>query len=76
MGEPLMSKYSSANTLGPLSIGRPEPSKIRPNMSSETGIFKLSPVNSTVVLRTSTPEVPSKTYPMQGAEHNSDCLLK
>lgn len=44
-----MSRYSSANTLGPLSIALPEPSKIRPNMSSDTPSFKLSPVNSTLV---------------------------
>jgi hypothetical protein len=34
-------------------------------MSSETAIFRFSPVNSTVVFRTSTPDVPSKTYSMQ-----------
>lgn len=49
MGLPLMSRYSSANTLGPLSMARPDPSKIRPSMSSETPSFKLSPVNSTFV---------------------------
>jgi hypothetical protein len=42
-----MSKYSSGSTLGPLSIALPEPSKIRPNISSETPSFRLCPVNST-----------------------------
>ena len=49
MGLPLMSRNSSASTLGPLSIARPEPSKMRPSMSSDTPNFKLSPVNSTLV---------------------------
>lgn len=46
-----MSRYSSANTLGPLSIARPDPSKIRPSISSDTPSFKLWPVNSTFVCR-------------------------
>lgn len=49
MGLPLMSRYSSGSTLGPLSIARPDPSKIRPSMSSDTPSFKLWPVNSTLV---------------------------
>lgn len=49
IGLPLISKNSSARTLGPLSIARPDPSKIRPSMSSDTPSFKLSPVNSTRV---------------------------
>lgn len=51
MGLPLMSRYSSASTLGPLSIARPDPSKMRPSMSSDTPSFKLWPVNSTFVCR-------------------------
>lgn len=42
-----MSKNSSANIYGPLSIGTPEPLNTLPNISSEIGIFKTSPVNST-----------------------------
>lgn len=57
-----MSRYSSANTFGPLSIGNPDPLKIRPSMSSETGSFMLEPVNSTWVALTSMPDVPSKTW--------------
>lgn len=49
MGWPLMSRYSSGSTLGPLSMALPEPSKIRPSMSSDTPSFKLWPVNSTLV---------------------------
>ena len=44
-----MSRQSSARTLGPLSIARPEPSNMRPSMSSETPSFRLEPVNSTFV---------------------------
>lgn len=61
---PLISKNSSANTFGPLSIALPDPLNIRPNMSSETGILRVSPVNSTCVALASTPCVPSKTYKM------------
>ena len=50
-----MSRYSSASTLGPLSIARPEPSKIRPSMSSDTPSFKLCPVNSIRVLSPNQP---------------------
>ena len=56
-----MSRKSSAITVGPLSMGFPEPLKIRPNMSSETGVRKMSPVNSQVVFLASIPDVPSKT---------------
>ena len=44
-----------------LSMGFPDPLNIRPNMSSDTGIFNTSPVNSTVVFLLSIPEVPSNT---------------
>jgi hypothetical protein len=33
-----------------------------PNMSSETGVLKISPVNSHVVCLASIPDVPSNTY--------------
>ena len=45
-GAPLMSRKSSAKTVGPLSMGFPEPLKALPMRSSEMGIFKVSPVNS------------------------------
>ena len=56
-----MSKKSSANTFGPLSMGFPEPLKIRPSMLSETGVRRMVPVNSQIVFFASIPEVPSKT---------------
>lgn len=37
---PEMSKYASGKIGGPLSMGFPEPLKMRPSMSSETGVFK------------------------------------
>lgn len=37
---PVMSRYASAKIGGPLSMGFPEPLKIRPSMSWETGVFK------------------------------------
>ncbi len=48
--------------MGPLSIGLPEPLKTRPSISSETGVLKMSPVNSHTVFFASIPEVPSKTW--------------
>ena len=57
-----MSRKSSAITVGPLSMGFPDPLKIRPSMSSETGVRKMSPVNSQVVFLASIPDVPSKTW--------------
>ena len=39
----------------------PEPLKERPSISSDTPIFRTSPVNSQCVLRLSMPEVPSNT---------------
>jgi hypothetical protein len=51
--------------LGPLSIGFPDPLNTRPSMSSETGMFRVLPVNSTRVFLASMPEVPSKTYDIQ-----------
>ena len=36
---PLMSRYVSASTGGPPSIGFPDPLKMRPSMSSETGVL-------------------------------------
>lgn len=59
---PLMSRYSSASTGGPLSMGLPEPLKMRPSMSSDTGVVKILPVNSMEVRRLSMPAVPSKTW--------------
>ncbi|KAF6036585.1 hypothetical protein EB796_005119 [Bugula neritina] len=38
-----MSKKSSARTFGPLSMGFPDPLKTLPNMSSLTGVLKMSP---------------------------------
>mmetsp|Transcript_9609 Transcript_9609/g.40777 ORF Transcript_9609/g.40777 Transcript_9609/m.40777 type:complete len:240 (-) Transcript_9609:248-967(-) len=61
MDEPWMSRYSSGITSGPPSMGWPEPLKMRPSMSSETGVLSTSPVNSSRVFRPSTPEVPSNT---------------
>ena len=55
-----MSKYVSAITLGPPSIGFPLPLKILPNMSSLTGVLSTSPVNSNFVFLPSIPLVPSK----------------
>src|SRR5437879_3410289 len=48
--------------LGPPSVGRPLPSKIRPSMSCETGSLTVSPVKRTVVAETSSPDVPSKIW--------------
>lgn len=45
-----------------LSIGLPEPFNIRPSISSETGVRKMSPVNSQDVFLASIPAVPSKTW--------------
>lgn len=56
-----MSKKSSASTVGPWSMGLPEPLKTRPNISSDTGVRRMSPVNSHTVCLASTPEVPSNT---------------
>lgn len=56
-----MSKKSSARIGGPLSMGFPEPLKTRPNMSSDTGVLKISPVNSQTVFLASIPDVPSNT---------------
>lgn len=61
-GLPLIGRYSSAMTFGPLSIGLPQPLKARPMRSCEIGIFMVSPVNSTWQSRLSMPLVPSKTY--------------
>lgn len=47
--------------LRPLSIGFPEPLKTLPNISSDTGVLKMSPVNSQSVFFASIPDVPSKT---------------
>lgn len=47
MGDPFISRYSSAKTFGPLSIARPDPSNMRPSISSDTPSLRLSPVNST-----------------------------
>ncbi len=58
---PLMSRESSAHTLGPLSMGLPLPLKTRPNMSSETASFMDAPEKAIRVAQVSTPEVPSKT---------------
>lgn len=57
-----MSRKSSAKIGGPLSIGFPEPLNTLPNISSDTGVLKMSPVNSHNVFLASIPEVPSKTY--------------
>jgi hypothetical protein len=35
-----MSRYASGKIGGPLSIGFPEPLKIRPSISSDTGVFR------------------------------------
>jgi len=37
---PEMSKYASGRIGGPLSIGFPDPLKMRPSMSRDTGVFK------------------------------------
>ena len=42
-------------------MGLPKPSKILPNMSSETSVFMISPVTWTVVSLL-TPDVPLKTW--------------
>ena len=57
-----MSRKASAMTVGPPSIGLPEPLKMRPSMSFETGVRMISPVNSSLVFRLSMPEVPSNTW--------------
>ena len=62
MEEPWMSRYTSGMTGGPPSMGCPLPLKMRPSMSSETGVLSTSPVNSNFVFLPSTPEVPSKTW--------------
>src|SRR6266699_2826465 len=48
--------------LGPPSVGRPLPSKMRPSMSCETGSLTVSPVKRTLVAETSSPDVPSKIW--------------
>lgn len=48
-------------TVGPPSMGFPDPLKMRPSMSLDTAVFITSPVNSSLVLRLSMPDVPSKT---------------
>lgn len=60
-GVPSMSRYSWGRTLGPLSMGFPDPLKMRPTMSEDTGKRIMSPENSTWASRTSIPVVPSKT---------------
>jgi hypothetical protein len=45
-----------------LSMALPEPSKMRPSMSSATGERRMSPENSQTVCFASMPEVPSKTW--------------
>mmetsp|Transcript_10501 Transcript_10501/g.16807 ORF Transcript_10501/g.16807 Transcript_10501/m.16807 type:complete len:207 (+) Transcript_10501:1257-1877(+) len=64
MDEPWMSSIASGITGGPPSMGTPEPLKMRPSMSSDTGVLSTSPVNSSFVLRPSTPDVPSNTCTM------------
>jgi len=59
IGSPVISKKSSANIGGPLSIGLPDPLNVLPNISSEIGIFNTSPVNSQTVCVLSIPFVPS-----------------
>ena len=61
MGWPMMSKNSSANTFGPRSIGRPDPLNMRPSMSSDTAIRRMSPVKLHLVCLLSIPAVPSNT---------------
>mmetsp|Transcript_17838 Transcript_17838/g.53744 ORF Transcript_17838/g.53744 Transcript_17838/m.53744 type:complete len:203 (+) Transcript_17838:5043-5651(+) len=61
MDAPLISRYFSASTGGPPSIGFPLPLKMRPIMSSDTGVFNTSPVNSREVALVSMPVVPSNT---------------
>ena len=43
-------------------MGLPEPLKTRPSMSSETGVRRMSPVNSHIVFLASIPDVPSNTW--------------
>jgi len=62
IGSPMMSSYSSAKIGGPLSIGLPEPLKVRPSISQEIGILSTSPVNSQNVSRLSMPLVPSNIW--------------
>ena len=62
MGIPWMSKKASARTSGPSSIGFPLPLKMRPSMSLDTGVFRISPVNVHDVCLLSIPLVPSKTW--------------
>ena len=61
MLDPWMSRYCSGITGGPPSMGIPEPLKMRPSISSATGVFSTSPVNSSFVFFPSTPLVPSNT---------------
>ncbi|CAG5076910.1 Protein of unknown function [Cotesia congregata] len=62
IGCPSISKKSSARIGGPLSIGFPDPLKTRPSMSSDTGVLRMSPVNSQTVFLASIPDVPSNTW--------------
>lgn len=57
-GPTAMADAAASHTL---SIGLPEPLKMRPSMSSDTGVVRISPENSTEVLVLSIPEVPSNT---------------
>ena len=57
-----MSKKSSAQMGGPLSMGFPDPFMTRPKQSSDTANRMDEPENETRVALVSTPVVPSKTY--------------
>ncbi len=57
---PFTSILSSGTMRGPPSRGSPEPERIRPSMSFETGSLMVSPVNTTPDSSLS-PPVPSKT---------------
>mmetsp|Transcript_12140 Transcript_12140/g.39921 ORF Transcript_12140/g.39921 Transcript_12140/m.39921 type:complete len:267 (+) Transcript_12140:696-1496(+) len=61
MEAPEISRYFSASTGGPPSIGFPDPLKTRPSISCATGVIITSPVNSNDVSLLSIPAVPSNT---------------
>ena len=58
----IMCAKSEKKDMPTLSMGLPDPLKIRPSISSDTGMVKTSPVNSTRVFLLSIPLVPSKTW--------------
>jgi len=62
IGDPVTSRRFSGMTGAPPSIGLPVPFSTRPNSSGATSTLATSSRKRTVVLSTSMPRVPSKTW--------------